>query len=98
MEDAIRLSLANNERALKAPLRVEQAEGQLQRARSAFLPSLTAAGSGTWRATEDRSGRSTTTNGTLTLSQPIVAPSAYVLYSQSGHQGPCSASSGRASR
>jgi outer membrane protein TolC len=86
MEDAIRLALTNNERAQKAPLRVEVAEGQVDRARTAFFPSLTANGSGTWRATEDRTGRSTTTNGTVTLTQPIVTPSAFPLYAQSKHQ------------
>jgi outer membrane protein TolC len=86
MEDAIRLALTNNERAQKAPLRVEAAEGQVDRARTAFFPSLTAAGSGTWSATEDRSGRSTTTSGTVTLAQPIVNPSAFPLLAQSKHQ------------
>lgn len=86
MEDAIRLALQNNERAQKAPLRVEAADGQRDRARTAFLPSLTANGSGTWRATEDRSGRSTTTNGTITLTQPILTPSSFPLYAQAGHQ------------
>jgi len=86
MEDAIKLALTYNERALKAPLRVEQAEGQLARARTAFLPTLTANGAGTWRATEDRSGRQTTTSGTVTLAQPIVAPSAFPLYAQASHQ------------
>ncbi|MBX3187092.1 MAG: TolC family protein [Labilithrix sp.] len=86
IQDAIRLALTNNERARKAPLRVEQAEGQLQRARSAFFPSLTAGASGTLRATEDRSGRNLTSNGTLTLSQPLIAPSAFPLYAQSSHQ------------
>jgi outer membrane protein TolC len=86
MEDAIRLALQNNERAQKAPLRVEAAEGQRDRARTAFLPSLAANGSGTWRATEDRSGRSTTTSGTVTLTQPLLTPSAFPLYAQAGHQ------------
>ena len=86
MEDAIRLALANNERAQKAPLRIETAEGQADKARTAFFPSLTAAGSGVWRATEDRSGRSTTTSGTVTLTQPIVNPSAFPLYAQAKHQ------------
>jgi outer membrane protein TolC len=86
MEDAIRLALTNNERAQKAPLRVETAEGQVDRARTAFFPTLTAGGSGTWRATEDRSGRNTTTNGTVTLTQPILAPSAFPLYAQAKHQ------------
>lgn len=86
IEDAIRLALQNNERAQKAPLRIEAAEGQKDRARTAFLPSLSANGSGTWRATEDRSGRSTTTNGTVTLTQPLLTPSAFPLYAQAGHQ------------
>lgn len=86
MEDAIRSALTYNERSLKAPLRIEQAEGSRDRARTAFFPTLTAQGSGAFRATEDRSGRSTTTSGTITLSQPIIAPSAFPLYSQAGHQ------------
>jgi outer membrane protein TolC len=86
MEDAIRLALTNNERAQKTPLRVETAEGQVDRARTAFFPSLTAGGSGTFLATPDRSGRSVTTNGTVTLSQPLLTPSAFPLYAQSKHQ------------
>src|SRR6266567_8659348 len=38
IEDAVHLALQNNERARKAPLRVEVAEGQLDRARDAFFP------------------------------------------------------------
>ena len=86
MEDAIRSALTYNERSLKAPLRVDQAEGQKDRARTAFFPTLTAQGSGSFRATEDRSGRSTTTSGTVTISQPIIAPSAFPSYSQASHQ------------
>lgn len=86
MEDAIRLALTNNERAQKTGLRVETAEGQLDKSRTAFFPSLTAAGSGLWRATEDKTGRSTTTSGTVTLTQPILTPSAFPLYAQSRHQ------------
>jgi outer membrane protein TolC len=86
MEEAIRLALANNERSQKTGYRVETAEGQLDRARTAFFPSLTAGGSGVWRATEDRSGRSTTTSGTVTLTQPLLNPSAFPLYAQSKHQ------------
>lgn len=86
LEDAIHLALQNNERALKAPLRVQTAEGQLDRARTAFFPTLTAGGSGVWRATEDREGNNISTSGTVTLSQPILAPSAFPQYSQSSHQ------------
>ncbi len=86
VEDAVRLALANNERAKKAPLRVEQAEGQLERARGAFLPTLTAGASQQFRFQEDRTGRSTSSAGTVTLTQPIVNPSAFPLYSQQSHQ------------
>ncbi|MDB4944626.1 MAG: outer rane efflux protein [Labilithrix sp.] len=86
MEDAIRLALATNERAQKTGYRVETAEGQLDRARTAFYPSLTASGSGVWRSTEDGSGRNITESGALTLSQPILTPSAFPQYSQSRHQ------------
>ncbi len=86
LDQAVRAALENNERARKAPLRVEQAEGQRERARSAFLPTLTAAGSGQYRLREDRSGRNTTSSGTITLSQPIFSPSAFPSYSQASHQ------------
>lgn len=86
LEQAVRSALENNERARRAPLRVEQAEGQLERARGAFLPSLTAGGTGQYRLQEDRSGRNTTSSGTLTLTQPILAPSAFPSYSQASHQ------------
>src|SRR5687767_6178959 len=75
VEDAVKLALTNNERAKKAPLRVEQAEGQLDRARAGFFPSLTAGASQQWRFQEDRTGRSTSNNGTLTVNQPLLNPS-----------------------
>jgi outer membrane protein TolC len=86
LDEAIRLALTNNERAQKAPLRVETAEGQLDRARTAFYPSLTANGAGQWNADADKSGRNVTTNGSVTLTQPIITPSAFPLYAQSKHQ------------
>lgn len=86
LEQAVRLALENNERARKAPLRVETASGQLDRARGAFFPTLTASGSGQYKPIEDRSGRHTTTSGTVTLNQPILSPSAFPSYSQARHQ------------
>jgi outer membrane protein TolC len=86
MEDAILLALTNNERAQKTVQRVETAEGQVDRARTAFFPSLTSSGQGTFLATPDRSGRSVTTSGSVTLSQPLLTPSAFPLYAQSKHQ------------
>ena len=86
VEDAVKLALANNERAKKAPLRVEQAEGQLDRARAGFFPQLTAGGSQQWRFQEDRTGRSTSNSGTVTINQPLLNPSLFPQYSQSSHQ------------
>lgn len=86
LEDAVRLALAHNERALKAPLRVKAAEGQLTRARAAFLPTLSAGGNGTLSSNEDRSGQRLSGNGALTLTQPLLNLSAIPLYAQSRHQ------------
>jgi outer membrane protein TolC len=86
MEDAIQLALTNNERAQKTALRVETAEGQLDRARTAFYPTIAANGSGTWRSIDDKAGRSLTYNSTVTLNQPLVTPSSFPLYSQAAHQ------------
>lgn len=86
LEEAVRLALANNERSLKAPLRVKAAEGQLTRARAAFLPSLGVNGSGTLASTEDRAGSRWSGGGSLTLQQPILNLSAIPLYAQSRHQ------------
>ena len=44
IDQAVHLALTNNERAIKAPLRVEVAKGQLERARAAFLPTMVAGG------------------------------------------------------
>src|SRR5258708_25917135 len=49
IEDAVHLALQNNERARKAPLRVEIAEGQLDRARDAFFPTLVGPGMSTYK-------------------------------------------------
>jgi outer membrane protein TolC len=85
LQGAIDLALANNERALKAPARVEVAVGGVERARSAFLPTLVARGSGGWTSIADRNGRSFSGDGTVALNQPLVNPSAFPLYSQARH-------------
>jgi outer membrane protein TolC len=86
IEDAVKLTLATNPRSLKAPLRVEVAEGQLDRARAAFLPTLTAVASGTGKPTADRNGRYLAGAGTATLNQPILNLPSFPLYSQARHQ------------
>jgi len=82
----VKLALANNERALKAPLRVEAAEGQLERARAAFLPTLTAGGTGTLAAQPDRNGRILAGTGQVAVNQPIISLPAFPLYAQARHQ------------
>jgi len=86
LEEAVRLALAHNERALRAPLRIKAAEGQLARARAAFLPSLDAGGSGTLSSREDRTGNRLSGSGVLTLTQPLFRLPAIPLYAQSRHQ------------
>ena len=84
LEAAVRLALSKNERAMKAPLRVAVADAQLERARDAFLPSLTAQGSGTLRP-EVRGSNNLSTNAGVTLSQPLLNPSAFPQYAQQSH-------------
>lgn len=80
LQNAVKEALTANERSLKAPLRVEAAEGGVARARDAFFPTLVLGSQLTVTP-----GKATTTNGTVTLTQPIVAPSAIPLYSQAKH-------------
>ncbi len=86
LEEALKLALANNERALKAPLRVEVAQGQLERARTAFLPTLTTNAGVTFSPTLNKGGRAAAGSGTITLNQPLLNPSAFPLYAQARHQ------------
>jgi outer membrane protein TolC len=86
LDDAVTLALTNNERALKAPLRVEAAQGQLERARAAFLPTLVAGGTGQLHSIEDRSGRILAGSGNITLNQPLLNLPAFPLYAQAKHQ------------
>jgi outer membrane protein TolC len=86
LEDAVSLALTNNERALKAPLRVEVATGQLERARAAFLPTLAASGTETLNAKADRGGRHFANAESLNVTQPLLNLSAFPLYAQARHQ------------
>jgi outer membrane protein TolC len=87
LEEAVRVSLLNNERALKAPLRVEAAVGAVDKARAAFLPSVGAVGTGAAARPKDAPGsRTFSGNGTFSLSQPVLNLSAFPLYAQARHQ------------
>jgi outer membrane protein TolC len=86
LEEAVRLSLAYNERSLKAPYRVEAAEGGVDKARSGFLPTLTAVGTGAASRPKDMPGsRVFAGGGTFTLTQPILNLSNFPLYDQARH-------------
>jgi outer membrane protein TolC len=85
IEDAVHLALQNNERARKAPLRTEVAEGQLDRARGAFFPTLTANGASTLKPDPPVKTPAVTNSGTVTLTQPLLNPSAFPQYSQQEH-------------
>lgn len=74
LDATIERALTVHERAQIADLRVEAAEGELYSARSEFLPSLTLGAQATLQ--DDDEGRYITGGGTLTLRQPILAPSA----------------------
>ncbi len=82
LDAAIRLALANNERAKRAGWRLEVAEGQVTRARASFLPSVTAGGSATQRLYEDTRGARLNSSASLTASQPLLNVSPWVLYAQ----------------
>src|SRR5262249_6049706 len=84
LEEAVRLALTNNERARQAPLRVEVAEGGLDKARTAFLPTLSAAGTGSLHPL-DKNSRVLSGNGTITLTQPVLNLSSIPLYAQARH-------------
>lgn len=85
IEEAVRLALTKNERAKQAELRVDAAKGSLERSRSQFLPTLSA------RGTLDRSllprdqDEGWQLQGSLTLRQPLVDPSAWPSYAQARH-------------
>jgi outer membrane protein TolC len=84
LESAIDLALSHNERAFKAPARVEAALGGVDRARSAFLPTLVAQGQGAWSAPSSRND-GLSGNGTVALNQPIVNAPAFPLYAAAKH-------------
>lgn len=80
LEQAIRLALANNERAEIAQVQVDAAEGELEAARSDFLPSLTLGATLTAQPAGDKASRVVSGSGTLTLRQPLLNPGAIPSY------------------
>lgn len=83
IEDAIRGALRTHERSKVADLQIEAAEGDVESARAGFLPSLTLNASAT--AAPDVDERYITGVGSLTLRQPLLAPSAIPRLSSAEH-------------
>src|SRR5690349_18519788 len=83
LEQAVKLALAHNERSGIAALDVTQAEASVAKARAAFLPALQASGNDTYGPFDKDTKNSA--RATLTISQPLIAPSAWPLYSQAKH-------------
>ncbi len=86
--DAIRLALSRNERARITELNVAAAEAGVEKARAAFLPTVTVSGNDTFRPSPaERDGALTQTRnaatGAATLSQPLINVPSWPLYSQS---------------
>lgn len=84
VEDAIARSARTHERAKIAALSVEDAEGQVVSARAVLLPSLTFGAQAV--VAPDPEERYVTGSGTLTLRQPILAPSALPRLWSAEHQ------------
>lgn len=80
LRTAVDLARKNNERAQAASLRVEVAEGQVESARGAFLPTLTLGVSGNAFVHQDGRGDNVSGQGTITLRQPLLRPSAIPQY------------------
>jgi outer membrane protein TolC len=83
LDQAIQLALHGNERAGIAGLDLAVSEAGVAKARAAFLPVLAASGNDTYGPfdTKDKN----TARGSLTLTQPLIAPSAWPLYAQAKH-------------
>jgi len=79
LEGAIHLALTKNERATIADLNVVIAEAGVDKARVAFLPALSANGTDQLRP---RDKPIDVAQAAIQLSQPLVVPSAFPLYSE----------------
>ena len=82
LDQAIHLALTRNERSAIADLEIVTAEASVARARVAFLPVLNASGNDTLHPIDTPKD---TANGSLTLTQPLIAPSAFPLLDQARH-------------
>ncbi len=83
VEDAVQLALTRNERSRIAELNVTEADAAVARARTAFLPVLSANGNDQIRGNADPTNVAT---GSLSINQPIFNPSAFPLYAEAREQ------------
>jgi outer membrane protein TolC len=86
----VRLALARNERSRIADLGVVSANAAVDRARAAFLPTITLGASDTVRPYSDEQNgrtvvRAQAASGSVTAVQPLVAIPAYPIYAASKH-------------
>ena len=83
LEEAVQLALTRNERARISDLNVSVAEAAVEKARTAFLPVVTAVGTDQQHAYATTPTRpNNVAQATATVNQPIVNASAFPLYSQ----------------
>jgi outer membrane protein TolC len=90
LAQVVRQALSRNERARIADLGVVTADAAVDRARAGFLPTVTLAGSETLRPQSlEQNGRvavrSNAANSSITVSQPILAVTAFPLYASAKH-------------
>ncbi|MEP6862966.1 MAG: TolC family protein [Deltaproteobacteria bacterium] len=82
LDHAIQLALTRNERAQISDLQTVQADAAVERAHVAFLPVLNASGNDTIRP---RDAPKNAAQGSLTLQQPLIVPSAFPLLAEAKH-------------
>src|SRR4051812_46798264 len=82
LDQAIQLALTRNERAQISELQTVQADAAVDRAHVAFLPVLNASGNDTIRP---RDTPKNAAQGSLTLQQPLIVPSAFPLLAEAKH-------------
>jgi outer membrane protein TolC len=90
LADVVRLALLRNERGKIAALDYDSANAAVARARAAFLPTISMAGSETLRPQPVEQngrvvGRSNAASGSLTVNQPLLSLTAFPLYSAAKH-------------
>ena len=83
LDRAVQLALAHNERAGIAELNVDVAVAGVAKARAAFLPVVSATGANTYSPWDK--APLDVTRGQLTFNWPLIAPSAWPLFSQAKH-------------